>query len=210
MKIKIIILSLMLYQLLTASAFAQTVQVTSADALSIAQNQFKGQDVDYYLIPDSTDWKIFVDAEPLEDGQIQLTATDEFDLYYWTDASGEMRGESNSIIVKPTMGSNSYIVSAVNGDGEYAESEITIDNPMGIESIAVNPSEIEINFRETTCENSYIRLMNTQDSSIMKFEKVPAEEKRYTLNISDCKSGMYIIQYIIGSEVVDVKKIAIQ
>ncbi|MBD5214937.1 MAG: hypothetical protein HDS78_00165 [Bacteroidales bacterium] len=64
MKTKIIILFVILYQLLTASAFAQTVQVTSADALGIAHKQFEGRDVDYYLVPDSTSWLIFVDAMP--------------------------------------------------------------------------------------------------------------------------------------------------
>lgn len=153
---------------------------------------------------------IAIDAAKYDECQIQLTATDDFDIYCWTDEYGEVNGDSNSIIIMPTMGSNSYSVAALTEDGEYAVGEITIDNPMGIESITVNPTEIEINFRKTTCENSHIRLMNTQDSSLIKSEKLPAGDKRYALYIADCKPGLYIVQYIIGSEVVDVKKVAIQ
>lgn len=43
-------------------------QVPKEEALSIAQQQFPGQDVDYYLLDDNTSsaWNIFVDAEPMK------------------------------------------------------------------------------------------------------------------------------------------------
>ena len=41
--------------------------ITLEEALSIAQKEFEGQDVDYYLVDDNNDdiWTIFVDAQPL-------------------------------------------------------------------------------------------------------------------------------------------------
>ena len=54
--------------LLTTKSFAWTV-VSSTDALTVAQREFQGQDVDYYLMlnsDNSTFWQIFVDAEPMK------------------------------------------------------------------------------------------------------------------------------------------------
>ena len=46
-------------------------QVSKEEVLSIAQKQFSGQDVDYYLLDDNTSsaWNIFVDAEPMKGWQ---------------------------------------------------------------------------------------------------------------------------------------------
>lgn len=52
--------------MLSISAFAETHEVTQAEALVIAQKEFQGRDVDYYIRQDNnqTFWTIFVDAEP--------------------------------------------------------------------------------------------------------------------------------------------------
>lgn len=46
-------------------------QVSQQEALAIAQKQFVGQDVDYFLLNGSTSatWDIFVDAEPMKGWQ---------------------------------------------------------------------------------------------------------------------------------------------
>lgn len=51
----------------TTSAQVQS-YVSKQEALSIAQAQFRGQDVDYYLIDEnkSHTWQVFVDAEPMK------------------------------------------------------------------------------------------------------------------------------------------------
>lgn len=51
----------------TTSAQVQS-YVSKQKALSIAQAQFRGQDVDYYLIDEnkSPTWQVFVDAEPMK------------------------------------------------------------------------------------------------------------------------------------------------
>lgn len=52
------------------TTFAQTTKiatlVSKEDALSIAERQFEGKDVDYYILNNGTslNWTIFVDAEP--------------------------------------------------------------------------------------------------------------------------------------------------
>ncbi len=69
MKAKITFLSLMLCCLFPATSFAQIMQVvTQQDALAIAQKQFPGQDVDYFILQDNSmiEWTIFVDAEPMK------------------------------------------------------------------------------------------------------------------------------------------------
>ena len=59
-------LCLMLCSLLTATA--QAYNVSQSDALEIAQRQFTGRDVDYFLLQDNsqTVWTLFVDAEPMK------------------------------------------------------------------------------------------------------------------------------------------------
>ncbi len=53
--------------LFSVTTYAQT-SVSKTDALAIAQRQFQGQDVDYFILEDNSQpqWNIFVDAEPLK------------------------------------------------------------------------------------------------------------------------------------------------
>ena len=57
--------------LLSLTASAQTYSVSEKEALEIAQRQFQDQDVDYYIqdYTASTNWVIFVDAEPMKGWQ---------------------------------------------------------------------------------------------------------------------------------------------
>lgn len=49
-------------------SMAQTTTVSKEEALAIAQNQFDGQDCDYYILNDNNPdlWTIFIDAEPMK------------------------------------------------------------------------------------------------------------------------------------------------
>lgn len=63
---------LFLFSLSPVTTSAQVQRfVPKQEALSIAQGQFRGQDVDYYILDDSTSstWNIFVDAEPMKGWQ---------------------------------------------------------------------------------------------------------------------------------------------
>lgn len=57
--------------LLSSTASAQIYSISETVALGIAQKQFQGQDVDYYIQEnsDSLNWVIFVDAEPMKGWQ---------------------------------------------------------------------------------------------------------------------------------------------
>lgn len=60
---------LFLFSLFPVTSSAQVQRyVSKQEALSIAQVQFRGQDVDYYLIDEnmSPTWQVFVDAEPMK------------------------------------------------------------------------------------------------------------------------------------------------
>lgn len=60
---------LFLFSLFPVTTSAQVQRyVSKQEALSIAQGQFRGQDVDYYLIDEnkSPTWQVFVDAEPMK------------------------------------------------------------------------------------------------------------------------------------------------
>lgn len=54
--------------LLSVSAYAASTNITKDDALTIAQQQFEGQDVDFYILQDNSalKWTVFVDAEPMK------------------------------------------------------------------------------------------------------------------------------------------------
>lgn len=71
MKKALIFVGLILGCLFPSILFAQTRILLMRDVLEIAQRQFVGKDVDYYIISNSsyTDWNIFVDAEPMKGWQ---------------------------------------------------------------------------------------------------------------------------------------------
>lgn len=71
MKQQLILTSIVLGWLTFTSSYAQITKViTKNDALTIAQRQFIGKDVDYYIRSNSSaTWNIFVDAEPMKGWQ---------------------------------------------------------------------------------------------------------------------------------------------
>lgn len=71
MKQQLILTSIVLGWLTFTSSYAQITKViTKSDALTIAQRQFIGKDVDYYIRSNSSAvWNIFVDAEPMKGWQ---------------------------------------------------------------------------------------------------------------------------------------------
>lgn len=68
MKQRIKQLLLIVCCLFSVTTYAASVSVSKEDALTIAQQQFAGQDVDYFLLQDNSTstWTIFVDAEPMK------------------------------------------------------------------------------------------------------------------------------------------------
>ena len=68
MRAKLILISLMICYIISPAAIAQIRRVSQAEALTIAQQQFQGKDVDYFILQDKhpTTWTIFVDAEPMK------------------------------------------------------------------------------------------------------------------------------------------------
>lgn len=68
MKAKLMLLGLLMCCIFSSTAFAQTNSVSKDDALAIAQRQFQGKDVDYFILQDNSQnaWTIFVDAEPMK------------------------------------------------------------------------------------------------------------------------------------------------
>ncbi|MDE5871870.1 MAG: PepSY domain-containing protein [Muribaculaceae bacterium] len=68
MKTKIKLLCLLVCSMFSVTSFAALHIVTQAEALIIAQRQFQGKDVDYFILQDNstTAWTVFVDAEPMK------------------------------------------------------------------------------------------------------------------------------------------------
>lgn len=72
MKHILLLLSIIFSCLFSTISLAQTTKsVSKSDALAIAQRQFLGKDVDYYILSNSSSavWNIFVDAEPMKGWQ---------------------------------------------------------------------------------------------------------------------------------------------
>lgn len=72
MKNVLLLLSVVFNCLFSTVSLAQTAEsISKDDALAIAQKQFVGKDVDYYILSNSTSavWNIFVDAEPMKGWQ---------------------------------------------------------------------------------------------------------------------------------------------
>lgn len=69
MRTKFLFIGLMLCCLLASTAFALPNTISKEEALAIAKQQFKGRDVDYYILEDdsvSNQWFFFVDAQPMK------------------------------------------------------------------------------------------------------------------------------------------------
>lgn len=71
MKQMLLFMSIVVGSLFSTVSYAQTLNISKSDALAIAQKQFEGKDVDYYILSKdiSKAWNIFVDAEPMKGWQ---------------------------------------------------------------------------------------------------------------------------------------------
>lgn len=68
LSLKFIILFLLPISVNAQGNKIETISITKEDALKVAEEQFTGLDVDYFILDDdaSTNWNIFVDAEPMK------------------------------------------------------------------------------------------------------------------------------------------------
>lgn len=69
MRAKFLFIGLMLCCLFASPAFALPNTISKEEALAIAQQQFRGRDVDYYILEDDStlnNWVFFVDAQPMK------------------------------------------------------------------------------------------------------------------------------------------------
>lgn len=148
-------------------------------------------------------------TDNLGGGFVQLTTADELTDFSWENSLGDVISTSESVVVQPTLSNTNYRVNAITEEGEYVSGEITVDVPNGIQSLSANPTGIIVILKEAPACHSQIKLINSLNSSIELHTDVPAYTNEISIDTNSLIPGLYILQYVVDSTVVDIRKIKI-
>lgn len=151
---------------------------------------------------------------PIEigDGLIRLDAnldgTEQ--ITEWTDANGIVIGDSNSVIVSPTLQNNTYSLRVLNSEGELATESIELEPTNGIKTAVPTTSVndyIDIEFdNEVLSSNSLISVSSVMNGLTVLNMPIPIGAKAVRLDTSSLVDGMYVLSYIVDGQIADTLK----
>lgn len=151
---------------------------------------------------------------PIEigDGLIRLDAnldgTEQ--ITEWTDANGIVIGESNSVIVSPTLQNNTYSLRVLNSEGELMTESIELEPTNGIKTAIPTTSVndyIDIEFdNEVLSSNSLISVSSVMNGLTVLNMPIPIGAKAVRLDTSSLVDGMYVLSYIVDGQIADTLK----
>lgn len=193
MKTKSVFLSLLMCCFFSLAALAQTRSVSKEEALEIAQRQFQGKDVDYFIRQDSsqTSWNIFVDAEPMKGW--------EHECYTLTipKNTGTLVYASVPLIKLPRK---------LPPTGNYVP--LSVKNRYGTNANS-KPSVTKMALYANAPTNSMITITSLLDGNINFSHNVSEGCKDIILKTGNLPKGVYIVSYYINSEIIDQVKVKI-
>lgn len=155
-----------------------------------------------------------IEIVPIEigDDNYELTTgLDEKDYSFkWTDTNGKSLGTNSKIIVTPTLANNEFSVTALSIEGEMAKGSITLKTQTGLKSITPIVAEdfVDVELHNPVQSEDAILKINslTQDGADLLCQKIPIETKQVRLDVSTLPSGMYVLTYFIGNQIIDNQK----
>ncbi|MDE7437895.1 MAG: C13 family peptidase [Muribaculaceae bacterium] len=163
--------------------------------------------------PTLSSQSMVIEQTPIDDGSQMLTvASDEFESFEWLNGNGERISNAKSITVTPIYGDNEFKVVGVTENGEIATSSITLDVTNGIKSVTpLNQSkQILVELQSYAPYNAAVTITSALDGSTVKTIYVERGAKSLIIDSSDLNSGMYIVNYLVDSEIFDNKKLNIR
>lgn len=154
-----------------------------------------------------------IESSPTEDNQQLLEVnSDDFKSFEWSNSNGETISNSKSVTVMPTYGSSEFKVTGVTENGEVATCNITLDVVNGIKSATPMPQnkQILVELQSYAPKNASVSVNSVLNGSILKNVDVERGVKSFTIDALDLEKGMYVINYIVNTELIDNKKVNIQ
>ncbi len=150
---------IMLILCCTLSTTADTNQLSLSEALAIAEGQFEGKDVDYYVLQEdnASVWRIFVDAEP--------TKGWEHDCYLLTIPKTTNSGilASKTQLRMPPFG-NFVPLRVKNRFGAYANERPTVKKSASLSNEAT-----------AAAQNTYAVIINGGVNRLANYERYSAQ-----------------------------------
>ncbi|MDE7438587.1 MAG: C13 family peptidase [Muribaculaceae bacterium] len=154
-----------------------------------------------------------IESSPTGDNQQLLEVnSDDFKSFEWSNSNGEIISDAKSITVSPSYGDNEFTVVGVTEDGEVATCSITLDIVNGIKSATTMPQnkQILVELQSNAPKNASVSVNSVLNGSILKNVNVERGVKSFTIDALDLEKGMYVINYIVNTELIDNKKVNIQ
>lgn len=188
---------IMLILCCTLSTTADTNQLSLSEALAIAEGQFEGKDVDYYVLQEdnASVWRIFVDAEP--------TKGWEHDCYLLTIPKTTNSGilASRTQLRMPPSGKTDQ-------EGCVTTESISLEENFGIESIALTADggTLTVNLHNNAPANASISIVSLLDGTQKTTQNIPGTTSSITVDTSNLHNGAYAVVHSAQGELIDQKK----
>lgn len=217
---------LFLFSLSPVTTSAQVQRfVPKQEALSIAQGQFRGQDVDYYILDDSTSstWNIFVDAEPMKGWQHdsyiikvpKLLGPNSGPIQKIQQKNPPL-GNYVPLLVKNRYGgyanSKPHVAKPVsaNEESDVATGSINLEGNDGIKAVATPTAKsLEVTLKRPAPTGAMVTVTSVVDGGSKVTSGMPEGAEAITLDVSGLSNGVYVVSYSINSEQIDQKKVNI-
>lgn len=152
-----------------------------------------------------------VDIVPINGGNIILKVNkSDFNSVKWIDEKGETLGNNESINVKPMINGTKYTVIAMTEDGEASTQSVSLENKYGIESAYIIDKKILVTLKDAAPINASIIVSPVTDNMTKTSCNVPEGTNSATIDATTLRHGVYVISYVVGTDIIDQIKIRIE
>lgn len=153
---------------------------------------------------------IDVDPVPINNNQYNLSVNNKnYSSYKWTNEQGKLLGDNNQVSVFPSILNKEYFVTVTDENGDLASNNVDFNNLIGFDFISNKDNIVNINFKSIPSNNSTIEFISILDGESKLIYPIIEQSKSQLIDVYSLQAGFYLINYIVGDNLIDQKRIQI-
>lgn len=169
-----------------------------------------GEVVDVSLLTiKPTDPPIIIIPGLNSDGTVTLAAqAPSYSDLAWIDGKSNLIGDTESVTVNPGVTGKTYTLLAVNDEGDMTSESINLDVLLSMKGVryAEATQNLEVELAAPAPTGAELVIASVLDSQQQYVKAVPVGDNKVVMNVSDLNPGLFVISYIVNSQIADSKK----
>lgn len=143
------------------------------------------------------------------DGSVTLAAqVPTYSDLAWIDGKSNLIGDTESVTVNPGVTGKTYTLLAVNDEGEMTSESIDLDVLLSIKGVsyAEATQNLEVELESSAPTGAELVIASALEGQQQRVEAIQVGDSKVEINVADLPPGLYVISYIVNSQIVDSKK----